>query len=63
MHVERRVGLCAKRLDDWWTERQIRHEVAVHHVEVDKVSAALYGLQDLLAKPPEVGGEYRGRDP
>ncbi len=40
-------------------DRDRRHEVAVHHVDVDHARAGGEDLGHLLAKPAEVGGEDR----
>src|SRR3712207_8249468 len=43
-------------------ERQVRHEVAVHHVHVDDPGARGLDGADLLAEPSEVGRQDRGGD-
>jgi hypothetical protein len=50
-----------KRLDDGRAHRQVRHEVAIHHVDVDAVGSGLCRLRHLLTQAGEVGGENRGR--
>ena len=39
MHVERQRGRALDGLDDHRADRQVRHEVTVHHVDVDVVGA------------------------
>jgi hypothetical protein len=58
--VERQRRRAPHRLDHDRPDRQVRHEVAVHHVDVDVVRRADGG--DLLGEPPEVGGQDRRRD-
>ena len=63
--VDDRAGvmdLVGDRGDDQRADRDRRHEVAVHDVDVDDPSAGGEHLVDLLAEPGEVGGEDRGRD-
>jgi 23S rRNA (uracil1939-C5)-methyltransferase len=57
---QRTVLACAG--DHVRTERQVGHELSVHHVELDPVDArSLEGL-DLCAEHCEVDGQYRGCD-
>ena len=60
--VERERRRAAHRFDDERAEGDRRDEAAVHHVEVDVVSAALLGRPDLLREAAEVGGEDRRRE-
>ena len=58
VHVEHAAALVheiAQRLHDQVTDRDRRHEVAVHHVDVDDARAGVHHLLDLLAEPGEVG--------
>ena len=42
VHVEERFGdLWPEALDDWMPEGQVRHEVAVHNVQVEVVGTAV----------------------
>ena len=56
------VHLARQRLDDRRAHAQRRHEVAVHHVDVDRARAGVQHGADLLAEAGEVGGQDRGRD-
>jgi hypothetical protein len=41
-------------------DRQVRHEVRVHHIDVQPVGAFHGG--GLVGQPGEIGGQYRRRD-
>src|SRR5690348_18121926 len=45
-----------------WSDRNIRHEMAVHDVHVDQVRAAAFGLRDRLPERREVSGQQGRRD-
>ena len=55
--VEREAGHLAHGLDDERAEGDGRHEVAVHHVEVEVVRARGLHGSHLLSQPAQVGGE------
>ena len=56
------VDLTGERLDDRRAHAERRHEVAVHHVDVDRARAGGEHRADLLAQPGEVRREDRRRD-
>ena len=56
VHVERLSGVRAQRLHDVGTDRDVGHEVPVHHVDMDPVGAGGIDRAHLLAEPGEVGG-------
>ena len=62
VHVERPRGDALDRAHDRRADRDVRDEVAVHHVDVNEVGAAALGGRDVAAERGEVGGENRGRD-
>ncbi len=62
-HRPRRVRLLAQRRDDDRPDRDRRHEVPVHHIDVNHPRTRVQHLPDLLAQPPEVGGQNRRRHP
>ena len=62
VYVERLLGVGAKRLHHGRADRQVGHEMAVHHVDVDPVGARFVDRPHVLAKLREVGGQDRGRD-
>ena len=62
MDVERLGGVRAERLHHRRADREVGHEMAVHHVDVDPVGAGLVDRAHFLAEPGEVGGEDRGGD-
>ncbi len=57
------VDEVSEGIDDQRSDRDRRHEVAVHHVHVDHASAGIHHLLDLLAEAGEVGGQDRGGHP
>ena len=65
VHVEHRAGVVRgvrERRHDERADRDRRHEVPVHHVDVDHARSGLQHLLHLLAQPAEVGREDRRRD-
>jgi hypothetical protein len=56
--VEDLVGDGAQRLHDQWANRDVGHEAAVHHVDVDPVAASLVNGADLGC--PSGAGSNRG---
>src|SRR6185295_1186105 len=55
------VDLVGDRARHQRADRDRRHEVPVHHVDVDQARARVHHLGDLFAQAGEVGGEDRGR--
>jgi len=62
MDVERLGAVRAKRLHHGGSDRQIGHEMPVHHIDVDPVGAGLIDRANFLAELREVGGKDRGCD-
>ncbi len=60
--LERHRGVRACGGDHVGTEREVRHELAVHHVPLDEVDAGRFECGDLLAELGEVGRKHRRRD-
>ena len=60
--VERLGRVRAERFHDGGPDRQVGHEMAVHHIDVDPVGAGLIDRTHFLAKAGEVRGEDRRRD-
>src|SRR5829696_147522 len=54
MRVQGQTGCAGERTNYREPERDIRHEMAVHHVHVDDRGAAALGRRDLLAEPREI---------
>jgi hypothetical protein len=59
--VDRQSRVLQQRLDDRQAEREVRHEVVVHDVDVQPVGGAVNG-RGLLGEPGEVRGQDAGRD-
>ena len=57
MHVERHVGHALQRLHNGRSDRDVRDEVSVHHVDVNEIRAATLGGGDRFTERREVGGE------
>ena len=62
MDVERHRGDAFDGSNDRRPDRDVRHEMTVHHVDVNQVGAASLGCRDRVAEGGEVGGEDRRRD-
>ena len=62
MDVERLGGVRAERLHHGRADREVGHEMAVHHVDVDPVGAGFVDRAHFLAELGEVGGEDGGSD-
>ena len=62
VHVERKLGELAHRLDDLRAEGEVGNEAAVHHVDVNPVGAACLEPRDLVGEMREVGAQDRRRD-
>src|SRR4051794_25073329 len=62
MHFERQLGVGPKRLQDRGAHAEVRHEMAVHHIDVNAIRPRCLHLAYLLAKSGEVGGQDRGGD-
>src|SRR5262245_43184682 len=48
-----------QRLDDRSAERNVGHEVPVHHIHVNAAGSGLLCLSYLFTQPSEVGSKYR----
>ena len=57
MHVEDHVAHWADCFDDARAHGEVRHEVAVHDVDVGDFSAGGFGVLQLLTEKREVGGQ------
>ena len=55
--VQRQARYLTHSGHDEGAKRDIRHEVPVHHVEMDVVDAGLLGRANLLAQARPVGGK------
>ena len=57
MDVERLVQCAAECLHHGRADREVRHEMAIHHVDVDPVRARFVDRAHFLAELREVGGQ------
>ena len=62
MDIDRQRGRLADDLDDRRPQRQVRHEVAVHDVDVDPVHSGVLHGPHLVREMTEVSGKDRGGD-
>ena len=62
MHVERFLGVRPDRFDDIRADRNVRHEMTVHDVDMNPVSAGSIDRAHLLAELREIGSEDRRGD-
>ena len=62
VHVERLFGVRPDRFDDVRADGNVRHEMAVHDVDMDPVGAGGIDRAHLLAQFREIGGEDRWGD-
>jgi hypothetical protein len=58
--VERLGRMRPQRLHHRRADRDVGHEMAVHHVDMDPVGAPPRRSRDLLAQLGEIGGKDRG---
>src|SRR6266516_1407870 len=63
MHIQWKPGDLPDRLDHRCADRDIRHEMAIHHVDMEHVSAGFLHFPDLFAKRGEIRGKNRRSDP
>jgi hypothetical protein len=54
MHVDRHLREFAARFDDLRAERQIRHEDAVHDIDVQPVGAACFEHRDVVLQSRKI---------
>ena len=62
MHVERQRGVRAQALQDRRAEADVRHEMPVHHVEMQPVGARRLDRRHLVAQSREIGRKEAWRD-
>ena len=62
MNIERLRGMAPQRADRGGPHGDVRHEMAVHHVDMDPVGAGGIDRAHLLAEPREIRGEDRRRN-
>ncbi len=57
MRFEGQTRHSPKRLDDRGAHGEIRHEVSIHHIDVDPIRPGPLGLDHLITQAGEVSGE------
>jgi hypothetical protein len=62
MHFERQLRHALQRGDDGRPDRDVRHEMAVHDVDVQQIRAAGFHARHFVRQAREVGGEDGGGD-
>lgn len=59
---ERHRNRRTNRSDHVWPEREIWHEAAVHHVELNSIHTGFLQRMALVAQTGEIGRKHRGND-
>src|SRR5690554_6845366 len=59
VHIQRQRGNWAKRLYHWGTNSDVGHEVTIHYINVDIVSACLLYRLYLFAEAGKISREDR----
>ena len=62
VHIERLGRRAAHCIHDRGAEGDVRHEPAVHDVDMNPIGAGLIDRTNFLAEPPQIGGKNGGRD-
>jgi hypothetical protein len=62
VHIERLPRVASHRFDNHRPERDIRHEAAVHHVDMNPVGAARIDGANLVGEIPEIRRQDRRRN-
>ena len=60
MTIERELGRLPQRTHQLRSERDVRHEMTIHDIDVDDRAAAFRGPADLLAQTREIRRQNRG---
>ena len=60
--VQEQIGVGAQRFHDRRANGQVRHEVAVHHVDVKPIGPARLGRGGGIGQSSEIGRQDRGRE-
>jgi hypothetical protein len=55
--IERQLRYFADGLHHGWSERDIRHKMPVHHVDMDCRAAGLFGHGNSIGQTGEIRGE------
>ena len=62
VHIERDVRDALQRSNHRRSDRDIRDEVSVHHIDVNEIGAAAFGSSHRLTERGEIGGKDRRSD-
>ena len=62
VRIDRQTSELRERLHHRQTNGDVRHEVTVHHIDVQHAGAAAFDCLDLIAETGEVGGQNRRSD-
>ena len=62
MHVERLLRPGPDALDEARPERDVRHEMPIHHIDMNPVASGVVDRADLLAEAGEIGRQNRWGD-
>ena len=56
MHIEGKCRMLSECFDDGASESQIRHEMTVHNVQMDKIGASLFDILQFGRKIGKISG-------
>src|SRR5208283_3278757 len=59
MHIEYVIAIGAQRLHDFRSEADIRHEVPIHHIEMQPIGSCRHHVAYLLTEAGEIGRKNR----
>ena len=61
MRVERQRGMFAQGGDQRGTDRQVRHKMSVHHIQMEEIGSGFFDALDLIGEEGEIGGQQGRR--
>src|SRR6185503_16001863 len=59
MTIQWQLGHLSQAFHHWWTDRNIRHKVSVHDVNMDHSPAAPFSRGHFVRQPCEIRRKYR----
>src|SRR5437868_6318215 len=62
VRFEQHLGGRANALEDGWTDCDVGHKAAVHHIDVETIGSPLLCLLHCLAQMQEIAGQDGGSD-
>ena len=62
MHIKRDIGYLLQLRDKRDSQCEIWHEMTIHHINVDEISAPTFKHADIMLEVHEIRRQDRGRD-